>query len=151
MRKSPVIISHFLNDQIRNIKSLEVLPAPLLSLATYQLSARGRGSNVWISALGGLQFSLLLRVPPTFPSSKLVFIQYLMGIAVVNACREVMGSLGEAIVLKWPNDIYAKVKSFSGGELRKIGGILINTVFMAGGVRIIAGKLQSSIDNRALI
>ncbi|KAG8801764.1 biotin holocarboxylase synthetase [Serendipita sp. 398] len=123
----------------RNIKTLEVLPVPLLSLATYQLSGRGRGSNVWVSPLGCLQWSLLLRPPPQFPTGKLVFIQYLVGLAVVEACRDVMGKLGDSVVLKWPNDIYAKVKILRGEEMKKIGGILVNTVFMAGGVRIIVG------------
>ncbi|CCA70934.1 related to BPL1-biotin holocarboxylase synthetase [Serendipita indica DSM 11827] len=123
----------------RNIKTLEVLPAPILSLATYQLNGRGRGGNVWVSPLGCLQWSLLLRPPPQFPNSKLVFIQYLVGLAVVEACREVLGSIGERVVLKWPNDIYAKARGEKGEELRKIGGILVNTVFMAGGVRIIVG------------
>lgn len=54
-----------------------------------------------------------------------------------------MGEAGENVVLKWPNDIYAKVKGGGREELRKIGGILINTVFMSGGVRIIAGRSPS--------
>lgn len=78
-------------------------------------------------------------MPPQFPNNKLVFVQYLVGIAVVEACREVLGHAGDAVVLKWPNDIYAKVETPTGTELRKIGGILINTAFLGGGVRIIAG------------
>lgn len=59
----------------------------------------------------------------------------------MEACRDVMDSTGHAVVLKWPNDIYAKIRTAKGEELRKIGGILVNTVFMGGGVRIIAGML----------
>lgn len=121
------------------MKILEVLPAPILSLASHQFSGRGRGSNVWASPPGCLLWSLLLRVPPQFPNTKLVFVQYLVGIAVVEACRAVLGRTGDAVVLKWPNDIYAKVMTPNGISLRKIGGILINTSFISGGVRIIAG------------
>ncbi|KAG8830491.1 biotin holocarboxylase synthetase [Serendipita sp. 399] len=110
----------------RNIKTLEVLPVPLLSMATYQLSGRGRGNNVWVSPRGCLQWSLLLRPPSQFRSNKLVFIQYLVGLAVVEACRDVMGKIGESVALKWPNDIYAKVRTSKGEESRKIGGILLN-------------------------
>jgi biotin---protein ligase len=123
---------------------LDALPSPILSLATYQLSGRGRGSNVWVSPLGCLQWSLLLRPPPNFPNNKLVFIQYLVGLAVVEACRNVMGEKGNSIVLKWPNDIYAKIKGGEKDELRKIGGILVNTAFMSGGVRVIVGTYFTS-------
>jgi biotin---protein ligase len=118
---------------------LDALPSPLLSLATYQLSGRGRGSNVWVSPLGCLQWSLLLRPPPEFPNNKLVFIQYLVGLAVVEACRNVMGETGNCVVLKWPNDIYAKIQGGEKEELRKIGGILVNTAFISGGVRVVVG------------
>lgn len=45
------------------------------------------------------------------------------------------------MVLKWPNDIYARTKGPKGEVvLQKIGGILVNTVFMAGGVRVVVGQ-----------
>lgn len=125
-----------------------MLPVPILSLGTYQLSGRGRGGNLWASPLGCLQWSLLVRPPPQFPNNKLVFIQYLVGVAVVKACKELVGSAapgGAKVVLKWPNDIYAKTRGPKGEEvLRKIGGILVNTVFMAGGVRVVVGSAPLS-------
>jgi len=116
-----------------------MLPAPLISLAAQQLSGRGRGSNTWLSPPGCLQFSLLLRVPlSSFPTSKLVFVQYLFGLAVVEACRRdsVLGKLGEQVRLKWPNDIYAVLRD---GSLKKIGGILVNTSFDGAIVNFIVG------------
>ncbi|EJD07395.1 class II aaRS and biotin synthetase [Fomitiporia mediterranea MF3/22] len=118
---------------------LSHLPIPLLSLATHQLAGRGRGSNTWLSPPGCLQFSLLLRLPLTsFPASKLVFIQYLFGLAVIEACRSpsVLGAFGDRVRLKWPNDIYA-VTGHAGPK--KIGGILVNTSFMGGHVDIVIG------------
>ena len=114
------------------------LGVPLLSLASHQLSGRGRGSNVWLSPSGCLQFSLLLRLRLSeFPASRLVFVQYLVGIAVVEACRHenVLGKLGEKIRLKWPNDIYAVTHD----GIRKIGGILVNTSFTGSQVDIVVG------------
>ncbi|KAG6867943.1 hypothetical protein C0993_009255 [Termitomyces sp. T159_Od127] len=122
----------------KNPRFLSRLPSPLVSLASYQLAGRGRGSNIWLSPSGCLQFSILLRLSTaTFPSNKLVFVQYLFALAVVEACREesVLGKMGSHIRLKWPNDIYVLVD----GERKKIGGILINTSFSGGKVDIVIG------------
>ncbi|KAL5537063.1 BPL1 [Sanghuangporus sanghuang] len=123
----------------KNSKLLSYLPIPLVSVATHQLAGRGRGSNTWLSPPGCLQFSLLLRLSlSSFPASRLVFIQYLFGLAVVEACRSssVLGAFGDRIRLKWPNDIYA-ITAHSGAK--KIGGILVNTSFMGGHVDIVVG------------
>lgn len=78
-----------------------------------------------------------------FPPPKLVFIQYLFALAVVEACRDesVLGpKAGEKVRLKWPNDLYASV----GGDkedLRKIGGVLVNTSFSGGKVDIVIGMI----------
>ncbi|EMD37081.1 hypothetical protein CERSUDRAFT_114980 [Gelatoporia subvermispora B] len=123
----------------KNPRLMSLLPTPLLSLATHQLAGRGRGGNVWISPAGCLQFSLLLYVPmQTLPTYRVVFVQYLFGLAVVEACRDagVLGKLGDRVRLKWPNDIYAVLDN---GEKRKIGGVLVNTSFNGGAVEVIIG------------
>ncbi|KAG6901349.1 hypothetical protein C0995_013208 [Termitomyces sp. Mi166 len=122
----------------KNSRFTSRLPSPLVSLASYQLAGRGRGSNIWLSPSGCLQFSVLLRLSTaTFPTSKLVFVQYLFALAVVEACRDesVLGELGDHVRLKWPNDVYAIVD----GERKKIGGILVNTSFSGGKVDIVIG------------
>lgn len=122
---------------------MSMLPAPLVSLATQQLSGRGRGSNTWLSPPGCLQFSLLLRTQlRSFPASKLVFVQYLFGLAVVEACRTelMLGKLGEQVRLKWPNDIYVLLRD---GSMKKIGGILVNTSFTGGTIDIVVGGLYA--------
>jgi len=118
---------------------MSLLPSPILSLASHQLAGRGRGTNVWLSPSGCLQFSLLLRTSLAIvPASKLVFVQYLFGLSVVEACREeaVLGRLGEKVRLKWPNDLYAVSGS---GDTHKIGGILVNTSFTGNKVEIVIG------------
>ena len=125
----------------RNPALMSAIPVPLVSLAAHQVSGRGRGSNTWLSPPGCLQFSVLLRLSlHSVPASKLVFIQYLFGLAVTEACRKdhILGKLGENVRLKWPNDIYA-VSPVS-GDLRKIGGILVNTSFTGKEVNIIIGS-----------
>lgn len=120
------------------------LPTPLVFLASFQLSGRGRGSNMWLSPPGCLQFSLLLDLPASL-SSKMVFIQYIMALAVCEAIDE-DGRLG--VRIKWPNDIYAEVEGVGGTEIgsgkkgkAKLGGILVNTSFVGGKWRIVVGKL----------
>ncbi|GJJ08069.1 hypothetical protein Clacol_002276 [Clathrus columnatus] len=130
----------------KNPTFIRALPTPLLSLATYQLSGRGRGGNVWVSPTGCLQFSLLLRAPfTTLPASRLVFIQYLFGIAVIDASRRLLGKAGEKVRLKWPNDIYAVLDTFDqfgrpkSRELKKLGGILVTTSFVGNEVDVVIG------------
>ncbi|KAK7042482.1 BPL/LPL catalytic domain-containing protein [Favolaschia claudopus] len=126
----------------KNPQFMSRLPTPLVSLASHQLAGRGRGANVWLSPSGCLQFSLLLRVSLSeFPASKLVFVQYLFALAVVEACREqsVLGDAGGPVRLKWPNDIYA-VFGDDEGSMKKIGGILVNTSFSGGKVDIVIGS-----------
>ncbi|OCF44972.1 biotin-[acetyl-CoA-carboxylase] ligase [Kwoniella heveanensis CBS 569] len=126
----------------RNPLLLTHLPTPLVFLASFQLSGRGRGSNIWLSPPGCLQFSLLLDLPASL-SSKMVFIQYIMALAVCDAVDE-DGRLG--VRIKWPNDIYAEVEGVGGTEVgsgqkgkAKIGGILVNTNFVGGKWRIVVG------------
>ncbi|KAF5325174.1 hypothetical protein D9619_009794 [Psilocybe cf. subviscida] len=127
----------------KNPVFLRQLPTPLLSLASYQLAGRGRGSNVWLSPSGCLQFSIVLRVGlDSLPPSKLVFLQYLFALSVVEACSDesVLGpKAGAHVRLKWPNDIYTSVGANGKDDLRKIGGVLVNTSFQGGQVDIVIG------------
>ncbi|EIN14514.1 class II aaRS and biotin synthetase [Punctularia strigosozonata HHB-11173 SS5] len=128
----------------RNPAMLNSLPSPLLSIASHQLVGRGRGSNTWLSPAGCLQFSLLLRVSLSrLPPQKLVFVQYLFGLAIVEACREMSSANGQAwgekIRLKWPNDIYAVVGPRD-QDRKKLGGILINTCLTGDKVEIVIGS-----------
>lgn len=127
----------------RNPKILRGLATPFLSLATFQLSGRGRGSNQWLSPPGCLQFSLLLTLPPSFPADKLVFIQYLAALAICDGL-DPDGKLG--VRIKWPNDIYAHAEGIGGTEVgkgekgkAKLGGILVNSSFVDGRWRVVVG------------
>jgi len=123
---------------------MTLLPAPLMSLATHQLSGRGRGGNVWLSPAGCLQFSLLLKVSsspgsspyPYLPLERTVLVQYLMGMAVVAGCRPLLGLNAGHIRLKWPNDIYGIVD----GTKKKLGGIIVTTFLSENVNSIVIGK-----------
>ncbi|KAI0634051.1 class II aaRS and biotin synthetase [Trametes polyzona] len=124
----------------KNTRLMTSLPTPLVSLTSSQLAGRGRGGNIWLSPPGCLQFSILLRAPfSALPPQKVVFAQYLVALAVVEACRDegVLGVHGAAVRIKWPNDIYVVVPET--GEMKKVCGILVNTSFGAGKVDLIAG------------
>lgn len=115
---------------------------------------------------GSLLCSFTVRPPPSrdttiaLPTSSLVFVQYLAGLAVSEACRELLGpesDAGKRVRLKWPNDIYAvpvdydpgklqprKGKGTAGGSdassgLQKLGGVLVSTNFSGGEVDIVVG------------
>ena len=96
---------------------------------------------MWLSAYGCLHFSLALRIPKV-PTHKLVFLQYLFPLAVVEACRDeaVLGRYGEAVRIKWPNDVYAVLGEGERKELRKIGGVLMNKGIVDGDSQIVVGK-----------
>jgi len=134
----------------RNPQFLASVPTPIFSLATCQLSGRGRGSNPWLSPPGCLQFSFLVRAAlraPALPTHSIVFVQYLAALAIVRACRDerALGAeAGARVRLKWPNDVYIDLPSSSGAagsERKKVGGILVNTSFSDGNVHIVVGTL----------
>jgi biotin--protein ligase len=71
-------------------------------------------------------------------------VQYLFSLAVTEACRDdaVLGKYGEGVRLKWPNDLYALVGDNDKGECwKKVGGILVNTIFRENLVDIVIGEV----------
>lgn len=108
-------------------------------MASHQIAGRGRGGNSWVSPAGCLQHSLVLRLSSAH-ASKVVFLQYLYGLAVVEAIRSRAGYESIGVVLKWPNDIYGDVGRAGGPErYRKIGGILVNSSFAGDEFRVVVG------------
>ena len=74
--------------------------------------------------------------------NKLVFLQYLFTLAIVEACRDeaVLGRYGEAVKIKWPNDVYCVLGEGERKELKKIGGVLVNTGIIDKDSQIVIGK-----------
>ncbi|GAA6020887.1 hypothetical protein JCM10207_003177 [Rhodosporidiobolus poonsookiae] len=123
----------------KNDTFLSSLPTGLVCVASHQAAGRGRGGNSWISPAGCLQFSLVSRLPAA-QASRIVFIQYLFGLGVVEAIRGTAGYERLGVCLKWPNDIYADTGSGDGMErYKKIGGILVNSSFSDGTFNLVIG------------
>lgn len=121
-----------------NPHMLGACPPGTTMFATQQVQGRGRGSNVWISPYGCLQFSTLVPLPLHI-GNKAVFLQYLAALAVVYGVNSAYPSAQGRIRIKWPNDLYAHVPAPQNGSLRivengvekhfvKIGGILVTAV-----------------------
>ena len=78
-----------------------------------------------------------------------MFIQYLVALAMVEACRAesvLGGEAGRRVRLKWPNDLYAVVgrdEEANTENVKKIGGVLVNTSFSSGHVDIVIGMFFS--------
>jgi len=133
------------------------LPVPIVSVATFQLSGRGRGSNTWLSPAGCLQFSILVRTPlraSGLYAPRLVLVQYLAALAIVRACRDerALGAeRGARVRLKWPNDVYIDLplssssssSSVAGSEKKKVGGVLVHLNFADGNAVVVIGALSN--------
>lgn len=130
----------------KNPLYLSSLLTPTVHIASHQLLARGRGSNIWLSPSGSLSQSIHLRLAKNqgVPWSKLVFVQYLYALAVCEGVRDesVLGDedkdgQGWRVRIKWPNDVYAfiGIKGTKESEMdkRKIAGILVSTSFSSEG------------------
>ncbi|CAG8468177.1 12887_t:CDS:2 [Funneliformis mosseae] len=127
----------------KNFKFTQTLPTGFVCVASQQNQGRGRGKNSWISPLGCLQFSVVLKHPSNI--SSVVFIQYLLSLAVVEAIRTKKGYEDLPLRLKWPNDIYT--------ENIKIGGVIINSHFLQDEFLLIAGcgvNLSNSAPTTAI-
>jgi birA, biotin-[acetyl-CoA-carboxylase] ligase region len=96
-------------------------PAGLIVTATEQTQGRGRQRRTWLSPVGGLYCSFLLR--PECPLRRAPELGFLVAVAVAEAVNELLGA-GDRISCKWPNDVLV------GG--RKIAGILVESSATAG-------------------
>jgi biotin---protein ligase len=109
---------------------------PISSFASYQLAARGRSGNAWLSPQGMAVVSFALELT-TAQAPKVVFVQYLAALAIAIAL-DPTGKLG--VKIKWPNDVYAVVGEGKTAEKLKIGGILVSSVFTDGKFKVMPGR-----------
>lgn len=80
-----------------------------------QTRGKGRLGRFWISPVGGLWASLILR--PKFSVKELAPLNLLIGLTICKVLREVSKL---DILLKWPNDIIIP----ENGYFKKIGGVI---------------------------
>jgi biotin---protein ligase len=132
----------------KNSALLRCLPSGFVIHATSQLNGRGRAGNTWISPRGALAFSFTLRLPLKL-SPRLVFVQYLVSLAVVEGIRGYgEGWEGVNVGIKWPNDIYGKSRYAERWE--KIGGIIVNSTYFENEYVLVIGSplVKTSVDFR---
>lgn len=128
-------------NNIANMKAKENAPSGTLIITERQLSGRGRLSRQWLSPIGGVWMSVILRTQLTI--LKLMPITLLCAVAVSMALEELLDEV--PILIKWPNDIYINNK--------KICGILIETKstsnevdYIVAGIGINANNTTSNFD-----
>lgn len=92
--------------------------------------------------MGALQFSFLVRHSTRLSHAPVVFIQYLIALAVVESIRERKGYEDVPLRVKWPNDVYADVN----GDLKKVGGLLVNSSFVQDEFLLVIGKFIVIIE-----
>jgi len=107
------------NDDLIALAESEA-PTGTVVLADEQTGGRGRLDRTWHSPpLLGLYVSVLFR--PERPADELPRWTFAAAVAAGESCRELVG---EAVVLKWPNDVLARGRKLAGvlAEARSTAG-----------------------------
>jgi BirA family biotin operon repressor/biotin-[acetyl-CoA-carboxylase] ligase len=127
--------NNFLKSILSNSKPV---PEGTVIMAENQYAGRGQHQNTWHAQPGkNLTFSLLLT--PHFLTPQLQFhLTRAVSLGVYDALHPL---LGDALKIKWPNDIYF-------GD-RKLGGMLIENMIQGGQMRnaIVGIGLNINQDN----
>lgn len=128
-------------------RAAEGAPEGLVVEALRQSSGYGRQGRVWVSPLGNLYLSLLLR--PACAPQIVSQIALVAGVALANC----VSRFADGALLKWPNDL------FMNG--RKLAGILLETEMNPGGevewlalgvgVNIASNPLETGIALRDVV
>lgn len=119
-------------------------PEGTIVLARSQTRGRGREGREWLSPVGGLYFSLIVKPRVSFEQTPLLGI--LTSCAVCTALREI--GVNNATV-KWPNDVLVGESKISGilAESVSIGADVIGTVVGVGAnLNALASELQSQLN-----
>ena len=88
-------------------------PEGIVVLARKQTSGTGRRGRKWVSAIGNLYFSLVLR--PEFSVIKALQLSYVASLCIAENMDEVLPE-SSIVNCKWPDDVLV--------DKRKISGIL---------------------------
>lgn len=96
------------NNWAKNLARLGAAEGTV-TIAGCQTRGRGRLSRGWISPVGGLWFSVVLR--PNLRPSEVSRLPFVAGLAVADALRDLCGSQVET---KWPNDVLVNGRKVCG-------------------------------------
>jgi len=84
-------------------------PEGMVVIAETQTRGRGRLGRKWVSPIGGLWFSIILR--PNLHPAEAVKLTFLAGLAVAKVLSE---RLGLKVETKWPNDVLVNGRKICG-------------------------------------
>lgn len=122
-------------DMVRNMADAGE-PEGLAIQSLQQTGGRGRHGNTWVSPMGNLYVSALLR--PKCTPTKAAQLAFVAALALSDAMDDVMEE-GHTKTLKWPNDILINGKKVSGILLESaLQGKLVDYVIIGTGVNIFA-------------
>lgn len=115
------------SDAVADVQSGAIADTvlPRLYLTDQQTAGRGRLGNTWVSDGDSLTFSLVVDFDFTSPSAALL--SPAVGVAIARAIE--FNCAPSRVALKWPNDVCLFWSPAPGmpAELRKLGGVLIET------------------------
>ena len=133
------------NDYLLGMDTTEQVCA----VAEYQSAGKGMGTNTWESEAGkNLLFSILVH-PTWLPVAE----QYLMSMAEALAVCEAIAPLlsppqGEALSIKWPNDIYWQDRKLSGTRIDvNLQGGVIRDMVIGTGINVNQREFHSDAPN----
>ncbi|XP_077892636.1 biotin--protein ligase-like [Ictidomys tridecemlineatus] len=93
----------------------------------------GRGRNAWLSSVDCTLSTVLVSIPLRSQlGQRILFVQHLMSLAIVEAVRSIPEYQDINLRVKWPNDIYYS-------DLMKMGGVLVNSTLMGETFYILIG------------
>jgi BirA family biotin operon repressor/biotin-[acetyl-CoA-carboxylase] ligase len=112
-------------------------PNGMVVIAEQQKNGRGRLGRKWVSPLGGLWFSVILR--PEIPTASITFLPFVAALAVREAIA-VTTKLQARV--KWPNDVMISGK--------KVAGILLDISAEADSINyaVIGVGINVNVDSR---
>src|SRR5437763_11232754 len=86
--------------------------SPLWITAGRQTAGRGRRGRVWVSQPGNVHATLLLNAPA--PAARWPELSFVAALAIVDAVTGAAADGGNAVAIKWPNDVLLDGKKFAG-------------------------------------
>lgn len=112
-------------------------PEGLAIQTLQQTGGRGRHGNTWVSPMGNLYLSVLLR--PNCPAHKAGQLAFVAALALSDAIDQVIDTSAHHKTLKWPNDILIDGKKVSGILLESaLTGAHVDYLVLGTGVNIFA-------------
>lgn len=112
-------------------------PHGSLFLGLEQTRGRGRWSRAWVSSLGGLFLSAIVR-PSKRLAESLSLVPLLAAVAVAEAIRS---HADLPVRLRWPNDLFV--------ERRKVGGVLCESILGGDRVELVVVGVGVNVNQSA--